>query len=217
MKRIFEFLTELKENNDREWFEANKSRYLELKAEYESVLQEIIDGIRTFDKTIGAVEPKDCVFRIYRDVRFSTDKSPYKTHFGAYIAAGGRKSERPGYYVHIEPGNSLIGGGSYMPKAEILKAIRQEIYFNSGEFEKIINSAALQEKFSGLYEDKLTRFPKEYLNESNASEYLKYKSFFVEKYLSDKEVLNKEKYISTVISSFKAMLPLKNFLNRVFD
>jgi uncharacterized protein (TIGR02453 family) len=125
MKEILNFISDLKENNNREWFETNKKRYLAVKEKHEIFLDKVIEGIRSsVDPQLGELTGKDCVFRIYRDVRFSPNKEPYKNHIGAYIARGGRKSPRAGYYIHLDPGNCFAGGGIYMPAPDVLKKIR---------------------------------------------------------------------------------------------
>ncbi len=127
--QILQFLTELRENNYREWFQDNKKRYDALKDGFTEEVQQLINRIGLFDPEIIGLEAKDCLFRIYRDIRFSPDKTPYKTHFGAYIARGGRSSERGGYYLHLEPGNSMLSGGVWMPPTPLLKKLRQEFFY----------------------------------------------------------------------------------------
>ena len=136
-KNILLFLNELKNNNNRDWFHANKPKYNEAKVEFENYINNLIPEIGKFDNEIKHLEAKECIFRIFRDVRFSKDKSPYKPNFGAYIVKGGKKSGNAGYYLHIEPENSFLGGGIYMPPSNILKAIRIEIYENIDEFKSI--------------------------------------------------------------------------------
>src|SRR5665811_2091282 len=127
MDKVLEFLNDLSANNNREWYHSNKERYTESKEKILFLTDVVINEIRKFDRDIPALSPKDCVFRIFRDVRFSNDKRPYKTNFGAFISKGGRKSMHAGYYFHIEPGGSFCGGGIYMPPAEPLKIIRNYI------------------------------------------------------------------------------------------
>lgn len=216
MKEVIDFLTELSENNNREWFQQNKGRYQNLRAWHESLVEKIKNDIAEFDPLAASAQAKDCIFRIYRDVRFSKDKSPYKNHFGAYIAFGGAKSERAGYYLHISPGNSFMGGGIYQPSAELLKKIRTEIYFNAGEFKEIITTSAFTSEFNGLYEDKLTRPPKDFNADFKDIELLKYKSYFVDKPLSDKEILS-VKLVNNLVKSYRVLAPLNAFLNKAFD
>ena len=139
LEKSLAFLTVLKENNYKEWFHENKPLYEEAKKEFEPFVNILIQEIRSIDKEVGHLEPKDCIFRVFRDIRFSKDKTPYKTNFGAFVAkGGGRKSEFGGYYFHLEPDNCLLAGGIWMPQPDILKAMRQEIYHNIDEFLEIL-------------------------------------------------------------------------------
>ena len=148
------FLGELRKNNNREWFQANRKWYEQCRSEFEFFVTLLINEIGKFDRSIGALKASDCLFRIYRDIRFSPDKTPYKTNFGAYIAKGGRKSEFAGYYFHIEPGNCMLAGGIYMPSKEILKAIREEIYHNTEDFLAIIHNKDFQKVFLEISGDR---------------------------------------------------------------
>ena len=160
--KIFSFFTDLAENNNREWFNDHKSDYLAAKENFESFIHLLIQEIALFDKNIVGVEVKDCVFRIYRDIRFSNDKTPYKTHIGAYIAKGGRKSNLAGYYVHVEPAGSFLSGGIYMPPSNILNIIRQEIFENYDEFLKIVNDKTFSSTFGPFWGEKLKTPPRNY-------------------------------------------------------
>ena len=133
-KNIITFLETLKENNDREWMHKNDKLFRSVQQDFEKFVSELINEIRSFDPSIGMIAAKDCIFRIYRDVRFAKDKSPYKINMGAYIALGGRKSMRAGYYFHVEHGQSMLAGGLYMPPPDLLFRARQEIYYNLDEF-----------------------------------------------------------------------------------
>lgn len=217
MQNILTFLENLKENNTREWFEANKAWYQEVRAEHENILEKFINGLSEIDPMLGKPTVKECVFRIYRDIRFSPNKQPYKTHLGAYIAKGGRKSEKPGYYLHIEPGNnSLVGGGIYMPKPEVLKRIRTEIYFDAAIFRSLIESKELKKHSITLYEDKISRPPKDFDPTFPDIDLLKYKSYFVDKTITDKEVLDKD-FIPKCLSVCKGIVEVNHFLNRAFQ
>ena len=154
---IINFLKELNENNDREWFAQNKSRYEKVKSKFEEISRLLISEISIFDNDIKNVDVKDCVFRIYRDIRFSTDKTPYKTHFGVYIAsAGGRKSQRGGYYLHLDPAGSFIAVGVWCPPPNILKALRQSVCDNIDELNEIRNETGFNTYFKTFFiEDKL--------------------------------------------------------------
>ena len=142
------FLRQLSKNNNREWFNTNKHQYEAAKNDYEQFVDRLIPAIEKFDKSVRGLKAKDCSFRIYRDVRFSKNKAPYKTNFGAYIIAGGKKSMKPGYYFHVQPGGeSFVAGGAYMPSSEVLAAIRQEIDYNLKEFEGILKSKTFSKIF----------------------------------------------------------------------
>src|SRR5210317_948667 len=155
MEKVLQFLRELSENNNREWFNDNKIRYTESKEKILFLTDVLINEISKFDSSIRGVAPKDCMFRIFRDVRFSKDKRPYKTNFGSFICKGGRKSMNPGYYFHVEPNSSFIGGGIYMPPAEPLRAIRNYMAEHAEEFLEITNEPSFKEEFPEMYNDQL--------------------------------------------------------------
>jgi uncharacterized protein (TIGR02453 family) len=212
MKQTFDFLKKIKKNNNKDWFDKNKQHYLSAKEEYEQVVQQVIDLIAKFDKPIAGLQAKNATFRIYKDVRFSKDKTPYKINFGASINPGGKKSELPGYYMHIEPGNSFLAGGSWMPMPDKLAAIRQEIDYNFDDFKKILANKEFKKYFGGLSEeDKLVNPPKGYDKENRAVEILKNKHFVVIHYIKDEVVLGKE-YAKYTAQVFKAMHPFIMFL-----
>ena len=135
---IFQFLKDLSANNNREWFNEHKAEYETARAEFDNFLATVIARISLFDETIRGIQPKDCTYRIYRDTRFSADKTPYKIHFGGYINAKGKKSDHCGYYVHLQPDGSMLAGGSLCLPPNILKAVRQSIYDNIEEFVAIV-------------------------------------------------------------------------------
>ncbi|MGZ4044312.1 MAG: DUF2461 domain-containing protein [Bacteroidia bacterium] len=213
MKTIFPFLKQLKNNNNKEWFDAHKDQYLTAKEEFEELVNGVIAGTRKFDKKIDpTITAKHSVFRIYKDVRFSKDKTPYKTNMGASINPGGKKSATAGYYLHCEPGNSFIAGGVWMPEADILQAIRQEIDYNPKPLLKILNSGSFKKYFKGLDEDdKLKSAPKGYEKDHEHIELLKNRHFIVSHKLSDKEI-NGSSNLKTILEGFKAMHPLMEYL-----
>ena len=213
MNKALAFLKNLKSNNNKDWFEKNKPVYLDVKADFEVVVEKIIKGIAKFDKKISPdMKGKDCTFRIYKDVRFSKDKTPYKSNMGASINPGGKKSLLAGYYLHIEPGASFLAGGVYMPEPEILTAIRQEIDYNPEPLLKILKSASFKKFFKGLDEDdKLKTAPKGFEKDHPHLELLKNKHFIVSHYISDKQLTDKNME-ATVIAGFKAMHPFLEYL-----
>jgi uncharacterized protein (TIGR02453 family) len=215
-KELLTFLKDLKSNNNKEWFTENKSRYELAKAEFETFITELFAQISVFDPSIGHLKAKECIFRIYRDVRFSKDKSPYKTHFGAHISIAPKKSEihtRSGYYIHIEPGNSMLAGGAYLPQGDWLKTIRQEIDYNGADLVEILQSQDFKTTFGDLEGDKLARMPKGYLDDHPFSELLKMKSFLATHKVADSELL-KSGFTDTASKVFKTLKPLGDFLNR---
>ena len=213
-KSTLDFLTGVKCNNNREWFNANRPLYLDAKENFESFVQQIIDKIILFDPIMKGLEAKSCVFRINRDIRFSNDKSPYKSHFGAFIVRGGKQNgdKFAGYYFHIEPGKSIMAGGAYTPPGPWLSAIREKISDSPDEFIKITNSKEFIKYFGSIEGEKLKTAPKGYPSNHPHIELLKFKSYLVVNEASDKMVLSND-YSDHVINVFKAMKPLNDYLN----
>ena len=214
---IFKFLRELSINNNREWFADNKPFYLEAKEAFGELTAGMISYIAETDRDVAELQPSECIFRIYRDIRFSKDKTPYKTHFDAFIAKkGGRKSQHAGYYIHVMPGKSLLGGGVYAPIPEILKLLRKEIYNFPEEFKRILNNPEFKMMFGSLYEHKLKNVPKGFPKDFKDAGLLKYKSYIVAHFLTDKELMSagmKEKFKHQI----KVLYPFNAFLNRAID
>ncbi len=209
------FLRDLKQHNDREWFMANKARYEAAKYDFESLIQAFIVKVSEFEPILRGLEAKTCIYRIYRDIRFSNDKTIYKTHMGAFIVRGGRKNgdRFAGYYIHVEPGNnSMIAGGAYMPPAPWLTAIREKIDEEGDRFLKIIGNREFKSTFGELEGEKLKTAPKGYPRDHPNIELLKMKSFLVVKMISDKDVLA-EKYFDTLVHAARIMKPLNDFLD----
>ena len=213
-KSTLEFLNSLKHNNNREWFLQNRSDYLAAKENFELFVQELIDKIIDFDPIMKGLEVKNCVYRINRDIRFSNDKSPYKSHLGAFIVRGGKRNgdKFTGYYFHIEPGKNIIAGGAYMPPAPWLSAIREKIDDEGDKLLKIINAKDFIKYFGKIDGEKLKKAPKGYPADHQYVELLKYKSYLVVNEVSDKTVLG-ESYNDHVVNVFKAMKPFNDFLN----
>jgi uncharacterized protein (TIGR02453 family) len=178
---------------------------------------EVLGRMKKIDTSLTDLEPKQCVFRINRDVRFSKNKDPYKTNMGASFSKGGKKVQCAGYYFHLEPGASFIGGGFWMPMAPELNKIRQEIDYNAEAFNKIINKKKFKASFGSLSEsEKLTRPPKGYEADNPAIELLKLKSFVVMTAVKDSELTGKA-LANKVVDHFESMMPLIDFLNRAID
>ncbi|MBV6647713.1 MAG: DUF2461 domain-containing protein [Cyclobacteriaceae bacterium] len=212
MKNVLSFLSDLTAHNNRDWMTENKSRYQEARKEFSALIANLITGISVFDPGIGDLEPKDCLFRINRDVRFSKDKSPYKTNFGAAMTEGGRHSPNPTYYLHVQPGHSFLAGGMYMPQPENLKKIRQEIDYNPEELKKIVGKKAFKQVFGEITGDRLKTAPKGYPKDHPNIELLQLKSFIVMHNLDDAE-LESDDFAESVISKFKVMHPFNEYLS----
>lgn len=209
------FLKGLANNNNKPWFDEHRKAYENAKTDFNQLVSVIITEIGKFDAPLSGLTAKDCTFRINRDVRFSKDKSPYKTNMGAFFNPGGKKSPSAGYYFHIEPGKSFIGGGLYMPMPPLLTKVRQEIDYNFDEWKKIVENKTFKNAFINGVEgiDSLVRPPKGYEETNPAIRYLKMKSFIVSKPLPDKNVTD-NKLVKEITQTFKTMKPFIDFLNR---
>ena len=213
------FLKDLKKNNNKEWFHANRKTYENAKGDYASFIDGIIKAHGKKDESIAGLTAKNCMFRINRDVRFSKDKSPYKTNFGASINFGGKKIMKAGYYIHCEPGAGFVAGGIYMPMPDDLKKLRQEIDYNFDEFKKIIHHKNFKSLFGDLSMDggmKLSRPPKSYDETNPAIEYLKLKSFIATTKLSDADLSSKD-LPKKILTAFDAIQQLVAFANRAIE
>ncbi len=214
------FLKDLKKNNNKPWFDKNRKVYEAAKADFANFIQAVIDQHGKKDSSIKNLLAKECMFRINRDVRFSKDKSPYKTNFGASINKGGRKAmNSAGYYFHLEPGSCFAGGGIYMPMPDELKKVRQEIDYNFADFKKIIGS----KKFKSVYGDlaksdeyMLSRVPKGYEPGNPAAEYLKLKSYVAMVKVSDADLASKN-LVKKTVAAFEALQPVISFINKSLE
>ena len=213
---IFQFLKELSLNNNREWFNDHKDDYLKAQAEFENLLTAIIQRISLFDESIKGVQAKDCTFRIYRDTRFSPDKTPYKTHFGGYINSRGKKSEHCGYYVHLELGNCLMAGGSWCPPPNILKALRQSVYENIDEYMSIVEDPAFKKYFPVIGESFLKTAPKGFPKDFKYIDYLKCKDYSCAYKIPDEFFLD-EYMLDNVSDVFTQLKRFCDFTNYVID
>ena len=210
-----QFLKDLKSHNDREWFLNNRGRYEQAKANYESYVQALIDEISVFDPILKGLEAKSCTYRINRDIRFSNDKTLYKTHLGAFIVRGGKKygDRFAGYYVHVEPGgNSMIAGGAYIPPKPWLNAIREKIDEHGDLLLKILADKEFIKYFGAIEGEKLRSSPKGYPKDHKYIELLKLKSFLAARMISDKEIVS-DSCFNLIIRASRAMKPLNDFLN----
>jgi len=211
-KETIDFLKKLEKNNNRDWFNANKNAFVKANDNVIAVTGDLIGRLSKFDPAVVGIDPKSCVFRIYRDVRFSKDKSPYKTNLGAFIAPGGKKAMLPGYYFHVQPKTFFSAAGKHMPDNTELLKIRNYIAANTKEFLKIVEAKKFCDRFGGFHEgDKLTKPPKGFDADHPAIEYLKLKSYTVGQEFTENDALSKD-YPKMLAESFKASYPLVEFL-----
>ena len=209
------FLKNLSKKNNREWFTENKDLYITSQQNVINVVEDLIEKIGEFDEEILKIDAKKSLFRIYRDVRFSKDKSPYKTNFGAGLGMG-KGNKISGYYLHIEPGKSFLAGGVYQPENSVLKEIRKEISMNAKEFLEILEQDDFRNNFRGLsVEGKLQRVPNGFEKDDPMAEYLKLKNFIVIHPISN-DALMDEKATKNIAEIFKSMKPLNDFLSAPF-
>lgn len=210
-----DFLSDLKIHNERDWFIKNRKRYDDAKSNFESFVQAVIEKMAEYDPVLKGLEAKSCTYRINRDIRFSNDKTIYKTHLGAFIVKGGKKNgdRFAGYYFHVEPGgNSMIAGGAYIPPMPWLTAIREKIDEQGAGFLKIIKNKEFTEYFGNLEGESLKSAPKGYSRDHPFIEILKLKSFLVTRMISDVEVVSRDCF-DLVIRASRTMKPLNDFLN----
>lgn len=216
-KPTLSFLINLKKNNNREWFAEHKQEYDVAKENVVALVEEVLKHLSKFDAGYKEVNAAKSVMRIYRDVRFSKNKDPYKLNFGIPISTKVKGVEGPGFYLHIQPNASFIGGGFWMPPAETLKMIRQEIDYNGAELKKILNSKSFKKYYEGLSEeDKLKTSPKDYPKDHPDIELLKLKSFTAFHSISDAE-LQEKSIAKKIADAIVAMQPLITFLESATD
>lgn len=208
-----QFLKELEKNNNKPWFDANKKAYTAAKENIAELSQNVLNGLAKLEPAFGLIQPKDTMFRINRDIRFSADKSPYKTNMGISFNPQGKKAHGTGYYLHIQPGKSFAAAGIWMPETESLANIRQEIDYNFKDLHKILQAKTFTKYFrKGLSQNEtLQRPPKGYEADNPAIDFIKLKSFVVSTDISDDEVTGKN-FVKDLLDIFKAADPLNKFL-----
>lgn len=216
MQQVIDFLRELSVNNNRDWFEAHKPRYRVVQAIINDLAAGMIDGVAAFDPSIRGLEVKDVTYRIYRDTRFSNDKTPYKNHIGIYVCPGGKKSMNAGYYFHIEPsGNGMMGGyfltsGLYMPEPAVLRSVREEIADESNVFMDAVKKA---KGFTLNMGNSLKRVPQGFEAGHPMEAYLKLKDVYVEKQVDEDYILDPG-LLDNVVADFKKTYAFNSLLNR---
>ncbi|MDR0605421.1 MAG: DUF2461 domain-containing protein [Bacteroidales bacterium] len=212
---VFEFLTAIDNNNNREWFSQNRDLYESALKNVQDFVSAVIGGISGFDASVGDQEAKKCIYRIYRDIRFSPDKRPYKIHFGAYIAPQGKQSNNAGYYLHIQPDMSFLSGGLWCPESALLKKIREEIYYAPEELHQILESKNFKSVFGKLIDiESLKKSPRNYPADFEYIYLLKYRHFCVERAVSNSETLAPD-FLEKCIQTYQSIFPLVNYMNRL--
>lgn len=217
MNQIIDFLKRLQANNNRPWFQEHKAEYMECKTLFDKYVQQVIEGIRQFDCEIGPLTPADCTYRIYRDTRFSADKTPYKTHFGAFIAPGGKKSGFSGYYFQIGPDDSgfdsgcLLATGNYYVEPDVLRILREDIDADADEeFRAAIASAPA---FRLDHDNDLKRVPKGFPADHPRADLLRLRNFCLVRDTCRRYFL-REDWIENLLSDFKTTAPFLQLINR---
>ncbi len=210
-KDTLQFLRSLAQRNDREWFGENKDKYENAHENFVRFVQSLLDEVSRFDESVAGLQAESTVFRIYRDIRFSKDKSPYKTHFAASLKGKAKECGVAGYYVHLEPGKSFLAGGVHMIDPRQFSGIREEISNNGTTFLSLINDKTFKAYFV-LEGEKLARVPHGFDKEDPMGEYLKFKDLMIRHPLSDGDVLSKDA-VPLCAKIFKAMVPFNAFVN----
>jgi len=219
MEKVLSFLNQIKDNNNKAWLDTHKAEYHEAQEVFMAFVEKLIVGIGEFDESVKDLTPKDCTYRFNRDTRFSANKMPYKTHFGAFVCPKGKNSGYSGYYFHIEPAESgYLGGhqldtGVYCPEPDVLKSIREEIYFNGEAFDSTIQRAT-----GFVLEDSqaLKKVPRGYPSDFKFAEYLKLKNPCLCKHLSDEFILS-ENLLQKTIEAFRLTYEFNSFLNKAIQ
>ena len=218
-KEALQFLEDLIANNNTEWMHTNKKRYENYKKDYHNYIASILAEIKPLDKSLEPLEVKNCTFRINRDIRFSKDKSPYKTNMGVWFTQNKFRKNSPGYYIHFEKGNSFIAGGVWCPEVDELKRIRKEIAFFYEDLDTIVNDKIFKKEFGELTRDEsntLKKAPKDFDANHPAIEFLKLKSYTASQKIEDKDFLDKN-FSKIVAQKLIVLKPLNDFLNRALE
>ena len=218
MKAILDFLSELACNNNREWFNEHKDWYRECQLRFEQFTVALLERLVEMDPALGSLQPKDCIWRIYRDVRFSHDKRPFKEWFGVFPAVkGGKKSDRGGYYIHIQPGRCMFAGGMWCPNKDLLHAVRREIFANYDEVEEIFANPLTNKYFQDFDVDNmLKKVPQGFPSDFEHADWLKRKCYTFSTPLTDEQVCSAD-FLDLATELSKAAKPINDFLNYTFE
>lgn len=213
---ILDFLKLLATNNNREWFQQHKSDYLRAQADFEDLLGAVIARISSFDESIAHVRPGECTYRIYRDTRFSPDKTPYKNHIGGYINARGKKSNHCGYYIHLEPGNCMLAGGSWCMPPAMLKAVRQSVCDNIDAYRSIVEDEAFRKYFPVIGESWLKTLPKGFPKDFPFPQYIQCKDYTVAYRVPD-SFFESPDFMDEIARVFMQLKRFADFTNETID
>ena len=217
MKELFKYLKALKLNNNRDWFAEHKQEYAALREKFGNDISRLLALMSVYDEELKNLTPKDCIYRIYRDIRFSEDKTPYKTHFGVLMTKYGRKLNRAGYYLHVEPGGSMLCAGLWFPDPALLKAVRKEICDNYEELMEIMDNPGIKEIYGSFdTENSLKRVPNGYPKDFPYPELLKLKNFGIVCRLNDSFFYDRN-WAEKVSEYFRPAKPMNDFFNFIAD
>lgn len=207
------FLSKLQDNNHKEWFDANRKEYEAVREEFKKILKQVLADLASKEEDLLGLEPKDVMFRINRDIRFSKNKAPYKNNMGAFMGEGGRKTEKAGYYLHVQPhGESFIAGGVYMPPAENLKKIRQEIDYNPSELKQVVETAEFKHAWGAITGETLKTAPKGYPKDHPNIDLLRHKTFVVMHQFTDDEMKGDD-ILEKIAYNFDLLRPMNSYFN----
>jgi len=215
-KEALKFLNDLIANNNTEWMHANKKRYENYKKDYHNFIGSILTEMKKLDKSLEPLEVKNCTFRINRDIRFSKDKSPYKTNMGVWMSQDRTQKNAPGYYIHYEPGNCFVAGGVWCPETNELKKIRKEIEFFYDDLEGIVSYKNFKKEFGQLDRSEnnvLKKAPKDFEANHPAIEFLKLKSFTTSVKINE-SVFTEADFSKKIAAKLILLKPLNDFLKR---
>jgi len=218
-KEALQFLEDLIANNNTEWMHANKKRYDNYKKDYHSFITSILAEMKPLDKSLEPLEVKNCTFRINRDIRFSKDKSPYKTNMGVWMSQDKNRKNAPGYYIHFEKGNCFIAGGVWCPEPTELKKIRKEIEFFHEDLEAVVSNKNFKKEFKELSREEanvLKKAPKDFDPNHPAIEFLKLKSFTASHKIEEKDFTDKN-FSKNIAQKLIVLKPFNDFLSRALE
>ena len=211
MREVIDFLRELRQHNDREWFNANKAVYRHVESIFSDFAVGLIDGIASIDNSLCGLGLKDCTYRIYRDTRFSNDKSPYKTYMGIYVAPHGKKAGYAGYYFHVEPDvDSFLYAGLHMPSPTVLRSVREEIIDNGDGLMRAIGQS---NGFTIYREPEFTTQIKDFPTGHKYDDLLRLQDFGVAKTMTERDLLSPN-LLQHSLDDFRSIRPLVDILNR---